>query len=157
MTFLVMTRFGQRFDPITYPSTSGCPAGYATFADDNLNPNLNRAKAWHLFYCNLMGSKTFSFFRLGCKGGRYGAREVKAQPWFQTVNWRRREAGMEQPPFIPDQHAVYAKVGCILLIDSCLPVVCIYNTYVQQKGWNVKNIYLQLEYYIQPPSLLRDV
>ena len=128
MTFLVMTRFGQRFDPITYPSTSGCPAGYATFADDNLNTNLNRAKAWHLFYCNLMGSKTFSFFRLGCKGGRYGAREVKAQPWFQTVNWRRREAGMEQPPFIPDQHAVYAKVGCILLIDSCLHIQYICTT-----------------------------
>eukprot|EP00088_Acartia_fossae_P014165 TRINITY_DN17557_c0_g1_i2.p1 TRINITY_DN17557_c0_g1~~TRINITY_DN17557_c0_g1_i2.p1 ORF type:complete len:440 (+),score=115.65 TRINITY_DN17557_c0_g1_i2:110-1321(+) len=47
--------------------------------------------------------------RLGCKSGRHGVNELKAHSWFFTVNWRRREAGMEQPPFEPDPHAVYAK------------------------------------------------
>jgi G protein-coupled receptor kinase len=58
--------------------------------------------------CEGLLKKTVSE-RLGCKGKRYGAIEVKAQPWFHSVNWRRREAGMEQPPFEPDPHAVYAK------------------------------------------------
>jgi len=47
--------------------------------------------------------------RLGCSSGRHGAREIKIHPWFQTVNWRRMEAGRDKPPFEPDPHAVYAK------------------------------------------------
>jgi len=47
--------------------------------------------------------------RLGCKLGRHGVKDVKASSWFDTINWRRMEAGMEKPPFEPDPHNVYAK------------------------------------------------
>ncbi|XP_063707413.1 G protein-coupled receptor kinase 2 [Culicoides brevitarsis] len=47
--------------------------------------------------------------RLGCRNGRYGAREVKLHPFFNSINWKRLEAGLVDPPFIPDPHAVYAK------------------------------------------------
>ncbi|KAL4148970.1 hypothetical protein QTP88_003099 [Uroleucon formosanum] len=47
--------------------------------------------------------------RLGCHYGRYGAREVKQHEFFKTINWKRLEAGVEDPPFLPDPHAVYAK------------------------------------------------
>jgi len=47
--------------------------------------------------------------RLGCSGGRHGVREIKTATWFSAVNWRRVEAGREDPPFEPDPHAVYAK------------------------------------------------
>ena len=31
-------------------------------------------------------------------------------PWFSSkINWRRIKAGKEEPPFVPDPHAVYAK------------------------------------------------
>ncbi|KAG5446546.1 G protein-coupled receptor kinase 5 [Clonorchis sinensis] len=39
----------------------------------------------------------------------HGAEAVKAQPWFAQINWARLEAGLEEPPFTPDPHAVYAK------------------------------------------------
>ena len=32
-----------------------------------------------------------------------------AHEFFQSINWRRLEAGMCEPPFLPDPHAVYAK------------------------------------------------
>ena len=51
-----------------------------------------------------------NYFRLGCKLGRHGVKDVKASSWFDTINWRRMEAGMEKPPFEPDPHNVYAKV-----------------------------------------------
>ncbi|XP_044271451.1 G protein-coupled receptor kinase 2 [Tribolium madens] len=47
--------------------------------------------------------------RLGGKAGRYGAALVKQHAFFQSLNWRRLEAGMVEPPFVPDPHAVYAK------------------------------------------------
>ncbi|XP_037946478.1 G protein-coupled receptor kinase 2 [Teleopsis dalmanni] len=47
--------------------------------------------------------------RLGCRNGRYGAREVKLHPFFDCINWKRLDAGMVEPPFVPDPHAVYAK------------------------------------------------
>jgi len=47
--------------------------------------------------------------RLGCSSGRHGVREVKINPWFNSINWRRMEAGRIAPPFEPDPHAVYAK------------------------------------------------
>ncbi|ALC47842.1 Gprk2 [Drosophila busckii] len=49
--------------------------------------------------------------RLGCRNGRMGAQDVMAHPFFQStqLNWRRLEAGMLEPPFVPDPHAVYAK------------------------------------------------
>ncbi|CAB4066314.1 GRK4_5_6 [Lepeophtheirus salmonis] len=40
---------------------------------------------------------------------RHGAKDVMAHGWFHDVNWRRMEATKDQPPFIPDPHAVYAK------------------------------------------------
>uniref|UniRef100_A0A3B5APX4 G protein-coupled receptor kinase n=1 Tax=Stegastes partitus TaxID=144197 RepID=A0A3B5APX4_9TELE len=45
--------------------------------------------------------------RLGCLGG--GASEVKAHPIFRSINFKRLEAGMLQPPFIPDPQAIYCK------------------------------------------------
>lgn len=47
--------------------------------------------------------------RLGCSRGRHGVMEVKIHPWFNSVNWRRMEAGRAKPSFEPDPHAVYAK------------------------------------------------
>uniref|UniRef100_A0A1B6C906 G protein-coupled receptor kinase n=1 Tax=Clastoptera arizonana TaxID=38151 RepID=A0A1B6C906_9HEMI len=47
--------------------------------------------------------------RLGCHCGRYGAKEIKQHEFFRCLNWKRLEAGMCEPPFIPDPHAVYAK------------------------------------------------
>jgi len=40
--------------------------------------------------------------RLGCKCGRHGAKEVKLHSFFQCLNWKRVEAGMWEPPFVPD-------------------------------------------------------
>lgn len=41
--------------------------------------------------------------RLGCNLGRAGASEVKREPFFEPyINWKRLEAGMVDPPFVPD-------------------------------------------------------
>ncbi|CAG7722760.1 unnamed protein product [Allacma fusca] len=47
--------------------------------------------------------------RLGCISGRKGAKEVKQHAFFSSLNWKRVEAGLVDPPFTPDPHAVYAK------------------------------------------------
>ncbi|ODM95016.1 G protein-coupled receptor kinase 2 [Orchesella cincta] len=47
--------------------------------------------------------------RLGCNSGRNGASEVKQHQFFTSLNWKRFEAGLVDPPFVPDPHAVYAK------------------------------------------------
>ena len=47
--------------------------------------------------------------RLGCKRGRRGAKEVKLHHFFQCLNWKRVEAGMWEPPFMPDVSFVKAK------------------------------------------------
>ncbi|CAM4641889.1 unnamed protein product [Lepidochelys kempii] len=59
--------------------------------------------------------------RAACEGlmakdpaGRLGFRDhqcdqLKAQPLFQKVNWGRLEAGLAEPPFVPDPRTVYAK------------------------------------------------
>lgn len=38
--------------------------------------------------------------RLGCQEG--GAAEVKRHPFFRNMNFKRLEAGMLDPPFVPD-------------------------------------------------------
>ncbi|XP_027562062.1 G protein-coupled receptor kinase 5-like [Neopelma chrysocephalum] len=45
--------------------------------------------------------------RLGCGAG--GAAEVKRHPFFRTINFKRLEAGIMTPPFVPDPRAVYCK------------------------------------------------
>ncbi|XP_041370910.1 G protein-coupled receptor kinase 5-like isoform X2 [Gigantopelta aegis] len=45
--------------------------------------------------------------RLGC--GPEGAREVKSHIFFKNINFKRLEAGMWDPPFVPDPRAVYCK------------------------------------------------
>ncbi|XP_057362370.1 G protein-coupled receptor kinase 5 isoform X2 [Manis pentadactyla] len=45
--------------------------------------------------------------RLGCQ--EEGAAEVKRHPFFRNMNFKRLEAGMLDPPFIPDPRAVYCK------------------------------------------------
>lgn len=40
--------------------------------------------------------------RLGCSSGRHGAKEVKANSFFDCINWKRLEAGLLDPPFVPD-------------------------------------------------------
>uniref|UniRef100_A0A3B3TM66 G protein-coupled receptor kinase n=1 Tax=Poecilia latipinna TaxID=48699 RepID=A0A3B3TM66_9TELE len=45
--------------------------------------------------------------RLGCRG--CGATEVKQHPIFRNINFKRLEANMLDPPFIPDPRAVYCK------------------------------------------------
>ncbi|XP_072262615.1 G protein-coupled receptor kinase 4 isoform X2 [Pyxicephalus adspersus] len=45
--------------------------------------------------------------RLGCKGD--GAAGVKQHPIFRNINFKRLEANMLDPPFVPDPRAVYCK------------------------------------------------
>ncbi|XP_068776577.1 G protein-coupled receptor kinase 5-like isoform X3 [Struthio camelus] len=45
--------------------------------------------------------------RLGC--GADGAAEVKRHPFFRTINFKRLEAGVTKPSFVPDPRAVYCK------------------------------------------------
>lgn len=45
--------------------------------------------------------------RIGGKAGRNGASHLKQHRFFQTINWRRLEAGMVEPPFIPDVSTFY--------------------------------------------------
>ena len=40
--------------------------------------------------------------RLGCRNGRNGAKEVQVHPFFDCTHWKRLEAGMVDPPFVPD-------------------------------------------------------
>lgn len=51
--------------------------------------------------CQQLLAKTVKT-RLGCRNGRYGAREVKLHQFFNCINWKRLEAGMVEPPFVPD-------------------------------------------------------
>lgn len=51
--------------------------------------------------CQQLLTKTVKA-RLGCRNGRYGAREVKLHQFFNSINWKRLEAGMVEPPFVPD-------------------------------------------------------
>ncbi|XP_029459775.1 G protein-coupled receptor kinase 5-like isoform X2 [Rhinatrema bivittatum] len=45
--------------------------------------------------------------RLGCKEA--AAAEVKQHPFFRRINFKRLEAGMLKPSFVPDPRAVYCK------------------------------------------------
>ncbi|XP_065828334.1 G protein-coupled receptor kinase 5-like [Oscarella lobularis] len=45
--------------------------------------------------------------RLGCCGGKF--EDIKSKAFFQSINWPHLEAGMSDPPFVPDEDAVYAK------------------------------------------------
>nr|XP_025970002.1 G protein-coupled receptor kinase 5-like [Dromaius novaehollandiae] len=45
--------------------------------------------------------------RLGC--GADGAAEVKRHPFFRSINFKRLEAGVTKPSFVPDPRAVYCK------------------------------------------------
>ncbi|KAK3590168.1 hypothetical protein CHS0354_041222 [Potamilus streckersoni] len=45
--------------------------------------------------------------RLGC--GLEGTISIKSHPFFKNINFKRLEAGMLDPPFIPDPRAVYCK------------------------------------------------
>ncbi|XP_072369019.1 G protein-coupled receptor kinase 6-like [Scyliorhinus torazame] len=45
--------------------------------------------------------------RLGCCGR--GSCEVKEHSLFQNINFKRMEAGMVKPPFVPDPQAIYCK------------------------------------------------
>ncbi|XP_069501413.1 rhodopsin kinase GRK1-like isoform X2 [Ambystoma mexicanum] len=45
--------------------------------------------------------------RLGFKND--SCSELKGQPWLRKLNWGRLEAGLLDPPFVPDSRTVYAK------------------------------------------------
>ncbi|XP_018110483.1 G protein-coupled receptor kinase 5 isoform X2 [Xenopus laevis] len=45
--------------------------------------------------------------RFGCK--EHGADEVKQHPFLRNINFKRLEAGIMKPPFVPDPRAVYCK------------------------------------------------
>ena len=38
--------------------------------------------------------------RLGCCGGKF--EDIKSKAFFQSINWPHLEAGMSDPPFVPD-------------------------------------------------------
>ncbi|XP_053320370.1 G protein-coupled receptor kinase 5-like [Spea bombifrons] len=45
--------------------------------------------------------------RLGC--GEHGAHQVKQHPFLRNINFKRLEAGIMKPSFVPDPRAVYCK------------------------------------------------
>eukprot|EP00118_Oscarella_pearsei_P004471 m.19183 g.19183 ORF g.19183 m.19183 type:complete len:564 (+) comp27807_c0_seq2:66-1757(+) len=45
--------------------------------------------------------------RLGCCRGKF--EDLKSMAFFDSINWPHLEAGMSDPPFVPDEDAVYAK------------------------------------------------
>nr|AUG68906.1 G protein-coupled receptor kinase 1A [Carcharhinus amblyrhynchos] len=45
--------------------------------------------------------------RLGFKNG--SCDEIRSHPFFKNINWRKLEAGILLPPFMPDSKTVYAK------------------------------------------------
>ena len=55
-----------------------------------------------------MAANVTFFFRYFC-GGSDDLWFSSAHEYFRSTNWRRLDAGMCEPPFIPDPHAVYAK------------------------------------------------
>lgn len=44
--------------------------------------------------------------RIGCIRNEMGANEVRLHPFFRSVNWKRMEAGIVDPPFVPDVSAI---------------------------------------------------
>lgn len=48
--------------------------------------------------------------RLGCRSGRNGAEEVKKHDFFKSINWKRLEAGMADPPFVPDVSILFLSI-----------------------------------------------
>lgn len=44
---------------------------------------------------------------------RCGAVEVKKQDFFRCINWKRLEANLEDPPFLPD-----VSIFCINALES---------------------------------------
>ncbi|XP_063290306.1 G protein-coupled receptor kinase 5 isoform X1 [Pelobates fuscus] len=56
--------------------------------------------------CKLLLSKDVKQ-RLGCQEGR--TMEVKRHSFFKVINFKRLEAGIMDPPFVPDPRAVYCK------------------------------------------------
>ncbi|XP_026525617.1 G protein-coupled receptor kinase 5 [Notechis scutatus] len=55
--------------------------------------------------CKMLLSKDVKQ-RLGCQDG---IAEVKSHPFFKSMNFKRLQAGMLEPPFVPDPRAVYCK------------------------------------------------
>uniref|UniRef100_A0A670Z481 G protein-coupled receptor kinase n=1 Tax=Pseudonaja textilis TaxID=8673 RepID=A0A670Z481_PSETE len=55
--------------------------------------------------CKMLLSKDVKQ-RLGCQDG---VAEVKSHPFFKSMNFKRLQAGMLEPPFVPDPRAVYCK------------------------------------------------
>ncbi|XP_070608704.1 G protein-coupled receptor kinase 5 isoform X2 [Erythrolamprus reginae] len=55
--------------------------------------------------CKMLLSKDVKQ-RLGCQDG---SAEVKSHPFFKSMNFKRLQAGMLEPPFVPDPRAVYCK------------------------------------------------
>lgn len=56
--------------------------------------------------------------RLGCRNNRHGAKEVKLHQFFNCINWKRLEAGMMEPPFIPDVSFQSSKIPSHLVLYS---------------------------------------
>eukprot|EP01137_Pigoraptor_chileana_P006770 Opistho-2@51449 len=45
--------------------------------------------------------------RIGCRAA--GVEDIKSHPYFASINWRRLEAGLVNPPFVPNQYTVNAR------------------------------------------------
>lgn len=56
--------------------------------------------------------------RLGCRSGRNGAEEVKKHDFFKSINWKRLEAGMADPPFVPDVSILFLSIYFLLSFSS---------------------------------------
>lgn len=63
--------------------------------------------------------------RLGCSRGRQGVAEVKSHAFFKNINWKRLEAGMCEPPFVPDVSSTSANIHYFkLLITNIMMINC---------------------------------
>lgn len=74
--------------------------------------------------CQLLLAKTPAQ-RLGGMVGRNGASQIKQHTFFQNINWRRLEAGMVPPPFVPD----VSKSKNVCLKQSSNKIICLRDVF----------------------------
>ena len=76
--------------------------------------------------------------------------QIKIHAWFNSVNWRRMEAGRVKPPFEPDPHAVYAKVITLSLVTCHLSFVTCHLSII---GKGKKGIFNGSQYELSHPVI----
>ena len=68
--------------------------------------------------------------RLGCRPNGEGIQDIRAHPWFSSLDWDKLESKQLQPPFIPDVCPLFSLFGLcapIISINSGIYVVLIFD------------------------------